>query len=238
MNRRRPHAQWAASAALVAAAAAATTLPWLAEPLVCGRALVATQPWRLLTGALVHRDLGHLVRDLLALVPLSVVAAPTLGRALWPTLALAAAAGNAATLALQPSLMWVLGSSGAAHAVLAVALMRSRGAARWVGGTALLAKLVWEAHTGHVLGTPSVLVAWPAHATGALIGAAVAAWTLSHTARARVRPTCPRGAARPGAADQCASPTCDMVSVKRSRATSAPPLAASLTAAGNAAALR
>lgn len=232
---RRPY--WTL-AALTALAGVAMLEPALGRSLAFGRDVALTEPWRWLTGALVHRDAGQLLRDLAALVPLTLLTAPLLGRALWPTLAVATAAGYAATLLLMPSAMWVLGSSGAAHAVFAIALMRLRGRARWWGGAALLAKLGWEMHTGHVLGAPSARVAWPAHTVGALIGAAAAAWCLTRTASVREPSADRRGAARPGAADQCASPTCDMDSLKRSRATSAPPLAASLTAAGRAAALR
>ncbi|MCB9539908.1 MAG: rhomboid family intramembrane serine protease [Myxococcales bacterium] len=221
----RPTIDALAVGGLVVAASVATLEPSVGQPLAFGRDLALTQPWRWLTGALVHHDAAHMVRDLAALVPLALLAGPALGRRLWPTLALAVVAGNAATLALMPSAMWVLGSSGAAHAVLAVTLMRVGGPARALGWTALVAKLGWEAHTGQALGALGAPVAWPAHALGALVGAAAAGWA-------------GRGAARPGTADQCTSPACDMDSVKRSRATSAPPLAASLTAAGSAAALR
>lgn len=172
----------AVGAAAVVATACAFVWHGVGDALVADARIAHGQPWRALTGPLVHATWGHLVRDL-ALVAIAGVAyeAPLRSRRallfagglVLPAIAVLAA-GDAA---------WYCGLSGLSHALLAAALSYElvvrRGAAR--AAVAVLcavcaAKPIYELATGAPAFAMSLgdgVVQVPlAHAVGVLVGIA------------------------------------------------------------------
>lgn len=124
--------------ALVALAAIAATLGadgW-ARALIADRAAIADgEVWRLVTGPLVHADLGHLARDVLTLLVLGLGWGRRLGRDFGPFLAIGIAASCAAAF-VDPTVGRVFGLSGATHALLVAVLLLEREPARQRGRAA------------------------------------------------------------------------------------------------------
>ncbi|MCE9579665.1 MAG: rhomboid family intramembrane serine protease [Deltaproteobacteria bacterium] len=176
---------WTLALALAAIAATACALSsgtahHLADVLVADDRL-ARQPWRALTGPLVHATWGHLVRDL-ALTLLVGAAYERELRDRWlPLLGAALIAPTVAVLATGAAAYY--GLSGVSHALIAAALglelRRRRGGARIyvaVIASACAIKLLYEAASGGPafpmdLG-PHVRQVPIAHLIGALVGAA------------------------------------------------------------------
>lgn len=182
--RRRCDFPWtlAVSALAIAATTSAFASAAVADLLVADPRIAHGQPWRALTGPLLHATWGHLVRDL-ALVaiagiayeaPLRAVRTPLfVGGLLLPGLAVLAA-GDA---------QWYCGLSGLSHALLAAALscelVQRRGTARAIV-LALCAVSVVKPIYELVTGRPAfamplgdgIVQAPLAHAAGAVIGIA------------------------------------------------------------------
>jgi|GEM_PF-4619284 len=147
------------------------------EPLLGTRAWA--QPWRLLTGGLVHSDWELLLRDLPIFAALAF-AVERKARAFVGLLALALAAPAAAVLATQSGVEVFGGLSGAINALVVVFVaQRWRDAAGWgrvaVGllGTLHGSKVLYEGLTGQLVfpmeiagGAPAPL----AHLVGAVVG--------------------------------------------------------------------
>jgi rhomboid family GlyGly-CTERM serine protease len=157
--------------------------------------LAASQPWRSLTGALVHHSPMHLGANLAGCAVLALLgwraqldARATLAAALaWPL--------TQWGLLLRPELLHFGGLSGVLHAAVAVAavqLIGRSGRERWIGGAiaaGLLVKVVIENPLGPALqASPGwdVLLATFSHLCGAITGGicavAVNAWA-ARTAR-------------------------------------------------------
>lgn len=131
------------------------------------RAALAVEPWRLVTGNLVHLGPTHLALNLAGLVLAAALArdlvAPERAASVLGCAALAVGIGLAAA---SPEVAWYVGLSGALHGYLAwtaAAALASPGARRV--GAALSALLVAKLVAEQALG--------PADATVALIGAPV-----------------------------------------------------------------
>ena len=91
------------------------------------RAMLASEPWRLLTGHFVHVNWRHAILNALAWVALARLYAPELGP--WRQAALLASSALATGLALRlaaPEIAWYRGLSGALHGLFAA------GAVRWL----------------------------------------------------------------------------------------------------------
>jgi rhomboid family GlyGly-CTERM serine protease len=109
------------------------------------RAALATQPWRLLTGHLVHVSWPHALVNAAALLIVARLFAPDLGvRAQLAVLALAALAISAALALLYPAIGWYRGLSGALHGLYFA------GATKWL--------LTEQPRTLRQLSLPAVLV--------------------------------------------------------------------------------
>lgn len=176
---------WPCTAAVLALAIVTTTAAFASPALrdaVIADARTWHQPWRAVTGPLVHATWGHLLRDA-ALVAIAGIGYEA--RLPRPLFALGLAAPALAVLAAG-DVTWYCGLSGLSHALLAAALVHElrhrRGAARLaVLGLALLAagKPIFELVTGRpafamALGAGVVQVPL-AHAVGALVGALASA---------------------------------------------------------------
>lgn len=178
----------------VIATAGALASRGVAGALIADARIAHGQPWRALTGPLVHATWGHLIRDL-ALVAIAGVAyeAPLRSRRtllfagglVVPPLAVLAAG----------DVQWYCGLSGLSHALLAAALCHEascrRGAVR-VFVLALCAVAACKPLYELVAGGPAfamslgdgVVQAPLAHATGALVGIACGMLTGRDRARA------------------------------------------------------
>ncbi|HXF46108.1 MAG TPA: rhombosortase, partial [Burkholderiaceae bacterium] len=110
--------------------------PWLEYR----RALLATEPWRILTGHFVHLNWPHALANAAAWLIVARLFAPELGARRQLLIALAACIGIAFGLAwLYPQIAWYRGFSGTLHALFfagatraALAALRSR--QRWRAG--------------------------------------------------------------------------------------------------------
>jgi rhomboid family GlyGly-CTERM serine protease len=90
----------------------------IADPLEYRRALLATEPWRLLTGHLVHMNWPHALINALALLIVARLFAPDLSAHRQAAVLLTAAFAISAALALfYPGIAWYRGLSGVVHAL-------------------------------------------------------------------------------------------------------------------------
>jgi rhomboid family GlyGly-CTERM serine protease len=206
---------------IVAAAVAATMAllgllggagPAVVDAVVGSRAdLAAGQLWRLVTGPLLHADLGHLARDLPIFAVLAWSLERRLGRAFVPLLGVSLVVPTGAVLLLDASMTAYLGLSGAINTLLiafvGLELFDSRegslrGRRRWAVaalGACHIAKLVWEGLTGSLLFpmemAGGVEPAPMAHLVGAAAGAALLPGLLRAWQRtaAQRRPAAPQG---------------------------------------------
>jgi rhomboid family GlyGly-CTERM serine protease len=174
---------WTLAVAVLAclATAAAFASPWLADALRADGRIVHGQPWRAITGPLVHATWGHLVRDL-ALVAIAGVGyeAPLRARR---ALLFGAGLIVPALVVLAAGARWYCGVSGLSHALLAAALchelVHRRGGARLIV-VALGALAVLKPGYELVTGAPAfpmslgdgVVQAPLAHVAGVVIGIA------------------------------------------------------------------
>jgi rhomboid family GlyGly-CTERM serine protease len=174
----------AGAAVIVLLQAVPAAAPWLEYR----RASIGAEPWRLLTGHLVHLNWTHALVNAGAWLALAHLFGSTLDARRQAVVLVLGALGTAVALAtLDPSIAWYRGASGALHALffagagaaLREAVRCDRVAATWIAA-ALLAggaiKLALEfpqaGQTPHAawLGAPVVP---QAHLAGAAIGAAL-----------------------------------------------------------------
>lgn len=169
VNTRIPFRHWAWPAALALAAVAVAAF---GEParlaLRWQRDLVLSEPWRLITGHLVHLDGSHLAMNLAGLTVLWALVGDTLSTRRWSLVALAAALAISGGLLLAP-VSWYVGLSGVLHALLAagvVTLWR-----RWPRGAAALAAFLMVKSVLEYFGiTTGGDVVAEAHWLGAIAG--------------------------------------------------------------------
>ncbi len=145
-------------------------------PLIATRG--APETWPL--GALVHADLGHLLRDVLGFAALGCLYG---GRVRQPALFLLViiAVPTIACFLWYPHMNRFFGLSGATHALFAVALVMEssrRDLLWWCVAIGFVTKLGYEAITGHLVAPLSsgITPAIAAHVVGAALGAV---WALS-----------------------------------------------------------
>ncbi len=162
-----------ALAVLLQAAGGAET--WRLE-----RSLVASEPWRVATGQLVHLGWLHLALNLAGLGIIWALFGRILSVRQWLTTILACAAGvSLGLLCFSPDLEWYVGLSGVLHGLLAAAALVQllRRPDRMIVAllVGLAAKLGWEQWTGGDPATARLIggaVVADAHLYGALTGAA------------------------------------------------------------------
>ena len=145
-------------------------------------AILAGEVWRLWSCHLVHYSTQQALIDLATTAAAGAVALPALGwRRLCTILAVAAPLLAAGLLLIAPDCLYYRGASGIAVmlVVLAAATLWPRAALRGRAalcllGAALIAKIAAEA-SGFSSGWSDlplgVIVAWPAHLLGAILGA-------------------------------------------------------------------
>jgi rhomboid family GlyGly-CTERM serine protease len=186
---RRPRLDFPWTLAVAAAAVVATAIALSASPADhrVARAMLAEghtwrEPWRALTGPLVHATWGHLVRDVALTLIVGVAYEAPLGRR-WPAL-IAAGLVLPALAVLASGAGVYYGLSGLSHALLAAALgfelRRRRGRARGyvaIVAAGLAIKVGYELVTGAPafpmdLG-PGVRQVPLAHAVGVALGALI-----------------------------------------------------------------
>ena len=169
---------------VVAAAAIVWLVPALAAALVLDRAAVAAEPWRVVTGSLVHLSAAHLLADGVAVaVAGSLVERRSRADAAILLLGGALASG-AAVLVAEPALRVVGGLSGVAHAAVAYAALAWAAASPRrrtlvpLAAVAFAAKLVVDATGGRTIATDggTAAVAWSSHAGGVLVAWLAFAW--------------------------------------------------------------
>jgi len=168
---------------VVAAASLAALLPGMEGTLEYDRAAVgAGEPWRLLTGQLVHWTSRMAVADLVVLLAVGAWLESRSRRLALATLLTGVLLVGLGLHGFAPSLSHYRGSSGLASAlfVAAVLEMVADPSRRWARLPALAAlglfaaKLLWEMGTGRALAAgpllPGVTVAPLAHVMGGLAG--------------------------------------------------------------------
>lgn len=172
-------AAWAVPAALAGAAVLAALPGQMARSgLRYERSEIAGgEPWRLVSGHIVHLDGAHLLLNLAGLVLIWVL----VGRAFRPlewTIVLFASVAviDAAFWWLLPGLEWYVGLSGALHGLFAAGLVGNASrhpVESGLLGCVLLAKLGWEQFGGSLPGTSEFVtgdVVTEAHFFGAVGG--------------------------------------------------------------------
>lgn len=145
------------------------------------RGLSLSEPWRLLTGHLVHLGWAHLAMNLAGLAVLWALLAPVMRPRHWSVVALACAAGvSLGLLAFSPGVDWYAGLSGVLHGIAAagaVAGLRAMPATAGLLLAGLAIKLAFEQAAGGDPGTARLIgdaVIVDAHLYGALTGLVLA----------------------------------------------------------------
>lgn len=193
----RPLRGWGAAAALAAAALAAAVGGDAARAaLRYERGLLLEEPWRLITGNLVHLGAVHLVLNLVGLALVAALARGAVTALRAVTVLLGAMLGVGLGLWwLSPSVGWYVGLSGALHGLLAWTALALCGApATRVLGVALAAMLAAKlgaelalgsvATTAALIGAPVVSDAHLYGAFGGLLGGGVG-WCFDRLRSAR-----------------------------------------------------
>jgi rhomboid family GlyGly-CTERM serine protease len=181
----KPAASWLA---LCTAYAAISLLAWPSprEPLDWQPALIAQEPWRILTAAFIHWTPLHLAANLAGCAVLALLGWRAQLNHRQTLAALIALPITQLALLLRPDLHHYAGLSGALHAMVAItalSLATRRSRDRWIGisiGVGLAVKLALEHPFGPALQHPATFdfpVAPFAHLAGALAGAI--AWRLT-----------------------------------------------------------
>lgn len=128
----------------------------------------AFEPWRLLTGALLHGSFWHLALNMLALWMLGRSLEPLLGRVRFLALYVIGALGGSVGVALLAFGTPVVGASGAIFALFGALLVIGRHIGANISGIAIILGI------NLVLGfVPGFNVAWQAHVGGLIAGALV-----------------------------------------------------------------
>lgn len=178
--------------ALVAAACLLAMAPGGFEALRYERALLLTEPWRLLTAHLVHLGWIHLALNLAALAAIWAMLGDLLRPGAWAAAFVACALAVSGGLWLRdPQLEWYVGLSGVLHGLFALGAVAGLG--RAPGFHVLLlagvvAKVAWEQVSGTDSGTAALIggaVVVNAHLYGLLGGLAGApyAWRAARADR-------------------------------------------------------
>ncbi len=151
------------------------------------RALLLSQPWRLITGHFTHMSLLHAMVNCIALILLTKLFAERMRAGeQWAVLLGAPLSISLVFWIAMPGLIWYRGLSGALHALYFAGciawLMTSSGRARWLpiaalagGAIKVLLEQPWSETFPWAswLGAPVVP---QAHLIGAFIGAAAGLW--------------------------------------------------------------
>jgi membrane associated rhomboid family serine protease len=125
----------------------------------------AFEPWRLLTGALVHSSLWHLGLNMLALWMIGRSLEPLLGRWRFLTLYVLCALGGSVAVTLLSFTTPVVGASGAIFGLFGALLVIGRHLGANVAGIALVLGI------NLVIGfVPGFNVSWQAHVGGLVTG--------------------------------------------------------------------
>ncbi len=104
---------------IAAAALAVAAIPGAAGALNLDRAATLSgEPWRVITGHLVHGSSYHLQWNLLGLLGLGILFERDLGRRFWTLLAVSALTVGVGMLVLQPALPAYVGLSGVLNGLL------------------------------------------------------------------------------------------------------------------------
>lgn len=180
--------------ALLSTVAHVCQVPMVDDLLACHRKpLLAGQLWRLLTGPLVHADLGHAVRDLAGLLLLGLLLEQRLkSRFVWALL-MSTVVAPAAALMASPSMVTYYGLSGTEHGLVGAGLAwiwRQAGwrPSLWIKAltVGVLLKLIFECLTGELLLSMQlprgVFPAPVAHLAGTLCGCLCVCLWVSHQA--------------------------------------------------------
>lgn len=143
------------------------------------RALLASEPWRLLSGHLVHLGWFHLILNLIALALIWTLFGQRIRSWAWGVVFIGCALAIALALYLfDRELAWYVGLSGVLHGMLvfgALATLHSEGRMAALLLLMVAAKLLWEQLSGGDAGTSALVggaVIVNAHLYGALAGAA------------------------------------------------------------------
>jgi rhomboid family GlyGly-CTERM serine protease len=171
-------ARWALPIALAAVAVAlqVTGGPegWRLE-----RAVVLAEPWRLVTGHLVHLGWGHLLMNLAGLAVVWALLGPAMTPGRWAATVLACGAGvSLGLLLLSPQVPWYAGFSGILHGLIAAGALAGFRRLPGICGVLLgllAVKLTVEQFLGPGEGTARLIggnVIVDAHLYGALAGLA------------------------------------------------------------------
>jgi rhomboid family GlyGly-CTERM serine protease len=179
--------------AIAAAALVVAAMPGLGPALTLESGAVrAGEPWRLLTGHLVHGSGYHLLWNVLALIVLGLLFERTLGGRLWALLGLSAVGVSCGLLALDPTLPSYVGLSGLLNGFFVGGALLAARKERRQGNRALevlyhavvigdLIKIGLEARTGAPVFTDSAALGGSpvplAHALGSL---AAMLWLAGH----------------------------------------------------------
>lgn len=166
---------WAVPAALAVPAVVFTMFGESAtDALEWRRDVLAVEPWRVVTGHLVHLDPAHLALNVAGLAVLWLLVGPVWRTHIWAATCLGVMAAVSIGLLWVPALDWYVGLSGLLHGMLAagaVGLWRD-----WRTGSAILLaflalKAGWEVAFGAATGVDAVVEAhWIGSAAGGLAG--------------------------------------------------------------------
>lgn len=127
------------------------------------------EPWRLLTGALVHASFWHVALNMLALYMIGRSLEPLLGRARFLTLYVLSALGGSVAVTLLAFTTPVVGASGAIFGLFGALLVIGRHLGANIASIALVIGI------NLVIGfLPGMNVAWQAHVGGLVTGLVVA----------------------------------------------------------------
>ena len=146
-------------------------------------AVLAGQPWRLVTGHLVHADFGHLAWNLVGIALVWGLFAAEYTVTEWCLIMVASTAAiDLGFLLAMPDLEWYVGFSGVLHGLMAAGLLswliRVRDPVTALVTVLFVAKLAWEHLVGPLPFTAESMhlpVIHEAHSYGAIGGTAAAA---------------------------------------------------------------
>ncbi len=141
-----------------------------------------SEPWRLLSGLLVHGGALHFALNMLAVYLIGRSLEPMLGRLRFLALYLLSGLGGSVAVALISPLTPVVGASGAVFGLLGAILVIGRRAGANLTGILIL--LGANLAIGFL---PGLHIAWQAHVGGAVIGALVGLILVRTTLRSQRR---------------------------------------------------
>lgn len=151
--------------------------PGAFEALRYERALLGTEPWRLVTAHLVHLGWMHLALNVAGLAAIWVLLGPLLRPGAWLAVLLACALGVSGALwVLDPGLEWYVGLSGVLHGMFVAGALAGLGHARLFHAlliAGIVVKVAWEQYAGVDVGSAGLVggaVVVDAHLYGALAG--------------------------------------------------------------------